>query len=1319
MRIFNKMKKAMLVLAASLFCTSAVFAETVVSTNFDDSNALFIAWTGNTRTVTNGELVVEVPEAENAWDQQMAYDNSFKYKGVYTMKMKIKGSEAGKISANFQVTTDGYKDAGNFGEIAFGTDWTVFEATVECNQKAADRLIFNLGATASTIYIDDFELTVEIPEGIDTGVWTNILANSDLEGTNAVSFASKENGGDNNGATLASTITDGIGMDGSRGIKVKSFANATEDWDAQFWIVAPEVIPAGTEYRVSFDYRADNDVTVGTQAHGAPGEYIHYDMIGSPAFKADWQHYEKEGVITAQQAGDPAKLKSIAFNLSVNKENAVEFFFDNIKFEVYGAYDLNAYYQAVYDAQAFKAQLVAEAILDEETIQMAQEEIDAAIVYAKEGIDEATSQEDVDIAVNMLVETVEFFKSNYEAQKVMANIQKARAAGEETLAKYPGYTDEAGLVDALMNLPMRTMGYTVEELQAAIDAVYAAIELFEIENKPLEPGTYYMKNVGSGKFLTIGNDWGTRASLGAHGFDVNVEAVGNGKYTFDTKVSTGNHWLGVDGYVDQALAEWTLIKVNGNYAITLDGNKFFGYDGSTTATTKELTDANDVNAQWQFITREEFEAALNDASDVNPVDATFFISGQNFNNIDDNRNKAWQGGPSIGGRAQNKCAEKWNTNFDIYQDLTGLPNGYYIVSVQGFYRAGWGGTTDMTQNAYLYAGDASTPLMSINEEAGNPAFAGGTSDVPGYGLVPNDMNCASDAFSAGLYADNRVVAQVTDGTLRIGVKKDVLIGGDWTIFDNVMLTYYGSEDPTSLFEAIDSLNTLLVEVNEWVATLDATNEIEAQVIAQVEQGLMPAAQAVLAQPTSAAQVEEMITSVSQFLLMAQTSIAQYKAMEAMEFKASYNDPVDNAGFEEAYNEIFVIANGLATGTYTWADVEAALVKMNAARKEFIYENLPAPTVAVVAVQAGNRVVAMKNELEGVRTYYKTDADAEFKVYVAPFHISETTTVWGYSEYVDANQVVYTSDVMEKVVEAGSIIALNAPIITVEGIAEEVADDLTTDIFKTWNGVGADAQPTADAVYPEIHVGEELGAGAMVYGLSTVYYLSYADLTGYEKIVIEGTPGVQLRVLMNRVENEGALTEMNPVIGEDGTAVVDLTGMEYVHLNAIKTGWGSAAGTIENISLVNTDGEPTSFNCVVTSDQSAIINEYGITPEETITYEFFPWIESAGECAKVPSISGTLTSGEALNGLSSGLLIVKVAAYGFESAVTTKYLGASEEWEGGDAFVTDIDEVNAKEVKEIKFYTLSGVEIEEPTTGIYIQRILFTDGTVKTIKVAGK
>lgn len=137
--------------------------------------------------------------------------------------------------------------------------------------------------------------------------------------------------------------------------------------------------------------------------------------------------------------------------------------------------------------------------------------------------------------------------------------------------------------------------------------------------------------------------------------------------------------------------------------------------------------------------------------------------------------------------------------------------------------------------------------------------------------------------------------------------------------------------------------------------------------------------------------------------------------------------------------------------------------------------------------------------------------------------------------------------------------------------------LTIDVFKAWNGTGADAQATGAAT-GEIHIGEERGAGAMVYGTSEVYHLRYADLTGYEKMVIEGTPGVQLRVLMNRLVNEGQvadgnLTEVNVTIDADGKAEVSFAGMEFVHLNAIKTGWGSPGGTITKISLV----KPYSWN----------------------------------------------------------------------------------------------------------------------------------------------
>ena len=135
---------------------------------------------------------------------------------------------------------------------------------------------------------------------------------------------------------LPSRIFDGMGKDGSRGIKVESAAGASQDWDSQFWIYLPTTLPAGTKYKVEFDYRADRDASADTQAHAAPGNYIFYSMIGSPAFTTEWQHYEKIGSITADQASnaDGLQFQSIAFNLSKDRENDVKFFFDNIKFMV-------------------------------------------------------------------------------------------------------------------------------------------------------------------------------------------------------------------------------------------------------------------------------------------------------------------------------------------------------------------------------------------------------------------------------------------------------------------------------------------------------------------------------------------------------------------------------------------------------------------------------------------------------------------------------------------------------------------------------------------------------------------------------------------------------------------------------------------------------------------------------------------------------------------------------------------------------------------------------------------------------------------------
>lgn len=148
--------------------------------------------------------------------------------------------------------------------------------------------------------------------------------------------------------------------------------------------------------------------------------------------------------------------------------------------------------------------------------------------------------------------------------------------------------------------------------------------------------------------------------------------------------------------------------------------------------------------------------------------------------------------------------------------------------------------------------------------------------------------------------------------------------------------------------------------------------------------------------------------------------------------------------------------------------------------------------------------------------------------------------------------------------------------------------LEKEMFKAWNGYGADAQ----SVEPESYIGKgnaevnfscdfnlytTLGQGAVVYGNPNVYYKWYADLTGTKTMYFEGTPGKVLRVLFNRVEpvegsddpNGGANEQIYVTIGEDGKASLDLSSYEYVHLNCIKTNWGVENCVITKIEIEGT------------------------------------------------------------------------------------------------------------------------------------------------------
>ena len=107
-------------------------------------------------------------------------------------------------------------------------------------------------------------------------------------------------------------------------------------WDTQFFIYAKvdEPIPAGKMVRVSFKYKADKEGTkAGTQAHAEPGNYNHWAMCGDVNFGTDWQTFEWEGTLSADQAPEDKGFYSIAFNLSDFKDGYTAYF-DDVKMEI-------------------------------------------------------------------------------------------------------------------------------------------------------------------------------------------------------------------------------------------------------------------------------------------------------------------------------------------------------------------------------------------------------------------------------------------------------------------------------------------------------------------------------------------------------------------------------------------------------------------------------------------------------------------------------------------------------------------------------------------------------------------------------------------------------------------------------------------------------------------------------------------------------------------------------------------------------------------------------------------------------------------------
>ena len=130
-----------------------------------------------------------------------------------------------------------------------------------------------------------------------------------------------------------------------------------------------------------------------------------------------------------------------------------------------------------------------------------------------------------------------------------------------------------------------------------------------------------------------------------------------------------------------------------------------------------------------------------------------------------------------------------------------MANGWYILTVNGFYRNGLNddGTNKLTT---LYANDAAQAVR-LRSSIGLSDLQAAT----GLYAYPNNMHDAEIAFEAGLY-ENIFRVYVSNGTLRFGVRKSIATTYDWAIFDNFRLYYVGNGNNVPARNTLDEVTAV-------------------------------------------------------------------------------------------------------------------------------------------------------------------------------------------------------------------------------------------------------------------------------------------------------------------------------------------------------------------------------------------------------------------------------------------------------------------------------------------------------------------------------
>ena len=683
--------------------------------------------------------------------------------------------------------------------------------------------------------------------------------NVDCNGTDFSAYACKPNkladGSANSEIFVGEALTEANGItteaDGNKCVTVLAAEGAVQDWDAQFWIVVPRQVEVGEKIHVKFDYKADfmgsvnaddeplESVTIGTQAHGAPGDYHHWACIGDVNFTTEWQTYEYDITVSGDMQGSTG-FQSVAFNLSQGGHDYnITYYFDNLEIS-YEKVDQDqvVYWKPVVNNSDLEGENTSNYIIRiyQQGDNNATPTDGVGCVWSENADGEKVADTEgrgIQIVVPAKVEnnwdSQFFIKMNepipagdlikvefdYRASENISEDIDTQSHGSSagsynhytaignvnftTEWKHYSYTQSVSSDQSKENNPYQHIAFDLSHFD---HEVIFYLDNIVVKHKVLVPAGENPAQIALEEYIQQLESKYPMENLNSISANGDVREAFEGAYNDAQNAAEDDDFdvlldalTAAESKFANSVKDYTNLQ---NYYNLIAEKKEqaekTGYEDLADEL-DELIKAPEAALDAEELGREDINAMVNMNGVYDKVAAAVkaaIAPGADLSLLIKNGNYAWGNGYWNGSfTTRAKTGEKWHAAFNAYQTLSDMPKGAYTLTIKGFQRhdsndAGETGLTD----AVVYANSASKFLIEGSDES----YADFEGDFP------SSMEMAREAFDQG-YGNNTLSFVMTEaGDLTLGVKGDNTL--NWVIWSDWKLVYEGETSKAVLAAAI-------------------------------------------------------------------------------------------------------------------------------------------------------------------------------------------------------------------------------------------------------------------------------------------------------------------------------------------------------------------------------------------------------------------------------------------------------------------------------------------------------------------------------------